>query len=94
MAECGAWDGIDRRRLNDIIGWHIDIVGPQYPVLHRWLAFSLPLIAERVATAVEQAPLTWRSARPEHKATLAAEHALYEMEQKATTGHHPSATGE
>ena len=85
MVETGAWDGADRRRLNDIIGWHLDIVGPQYPVLHRWLAFPLPLIAERVATAVQQAPVTWKSARPEYMATLAAEDALYELEQEAAS---------
>jgi hypothetical protein len=95
MAEARAWDGTDRRRLNDIIGWHIDIpIGPQYPVLHRWLAFPLPLVAERVAAAVEQAPVTWRSARPEYKASLAAEHALYELEQQATSAQRPSPSGE
>lgn len=38
MRSAGAWDGLDRRALTDLIGYHVEIMaGLAYPVLDRWL---------------------------------------------------------
>lgn len=81
MRSAGAWDGLDRRALTDLIGYHVEIMaGSAYPVLDRWLTLPLPQVRDQVATAVSRADLDLPYARVEARASLAAERVLYDLE--------------
>lgn len=55
LASAGAWDGRDRRRLVDLIGFDMDVMGHTFPILGRWLAFPKDTITARVTSAVSHA---------------------------------------
>lgn len=83
MLEAGAWDGRDRRRLVDLIGFHVDFPGGwKSPVLGRWLALPLETVRHRVAEAVTHADIDQHFIVPDYRATAAAEAALYDMERE------------
>lgn len=84
MADAGAWDGHDRRRLVDLIGFHIELTGGTYPVLGRWLAFPQDTVRARVSSAVTHA-----DTNPDpyfivatSRVAAAAEAVLYELEDE------------
>lgn len=83
MASAGAWDGHDRRRLIELIGFHVQIgSGGLYPVLGRWLAFPQDTVRERVAHAVAHADADQYFIVEDYRATAAAEATLYDLEDE------------
>lgn len=53
MRDTGVWDGLDRAKLEDLIGWHIELTnGVRYPVLHRWAAHPTETVRRAVLTTL------------------------------------------
>ncbi len=84
MQDAGAWDGIDRRELVELIGFHFELAagGGYYPVLDRWLALPSETVRERVAAAVMRADIDQAPCAPEYRVTAATQAVLYDLERE------------
>lgn len=87
LLRAGAYEGLDRDALNDLIGWHFDTfdTSPWYPVLGRWLALPLPLVEERARAIVDEAALApaLEPVRYWESTARRVEGLLYTLEQEA-----------
>ena len=84
MYSLGVCEPGNRRALEDVIGWHTELPsGATYPVLGRWLAFPLPAIRAKVGEQLVDSSHSWLAISPQHPAMMAAERALWAMEEEA-----------